>query len=401
MMPLTPSGMHRTGLAHAALALGGFAFGTVEFATMSILPLFSRDLGVGIPAGGHAVSAYALGVVIGAPLLAILGSRASRRTMLVVLLSGFAVANLLSAITPSFGWLLVLRFLAGLPHGAYFGLAAIVAASLVDESRRATAIGRVMAGLTVATILGVPTANLLAQIFGWRSCFAIVAGLAIVSAAAIRVMVPYDGGRADAPFLAELSPLASLQVWLTLGIGAIGFGGMFAIYTYLAPTLAAVTHAPAAAVPVVLALFGVGMTLGNLAIPRFANRAPMRTAGALLLWSAAAAALFPLAAQHLWSMAVIVVALGLGGALGTVLQTRLMDIAGKGQALAAALNHSAFNTANALGPWLGGLAIGAGWGWTSTGWVAVALVSGGFAIWATAVITDERSTRRGEAIFPA
>ena len=189
-------------------------------------------------------------------------------------------------------------------------------------------------------------------------------------------------------------------MWLTLGIGAIGFGGMFAIYTYLVPTLAEVTHAPKSAVPVLLALFGVGMTLGNLAVPRFANRAPMRTAGIVLLWSAAVAALYPLAVLHLWSTGVIVVAIGLGGALGTVLQTRLLDVAGKGQALAAALNHSAFNTANALGPWLGGLVLGAGWGWTSTGWVAVGLASGGLAIWVVAALVDRRGTPRKSADLP-
>ena len=399
MTSSSPFEAQQSGVAYAALALGGFAIGTAEFATMSILPLFSRGLGVGIPAGGHAISAYALGVVIGAPLLAVLGARASRRTMLLLLMAWFAVANLLSAAAPSFGWLLAFRFLSGLPHGAYFGLAALVAAKLVAEGRRATAIGRVMTGLTVATIAGAPVANLLAQLLGWRACFGIVACLAIASAAAVRAVAPHDRGHADADFLAELGALASRQVWLTLGMGAIGFGGMFAIYTYLVPTLVAVTRAPAAAVPVVLALFGVGMTLGNLAVPCFANRAPTWTTGALLLWSAATAALYPLAAHHLWSAAAILFAIGLGGALGTVLQTRLMDVAGEGQALAAALNHSAF-TANALGPWLGSLAISAGWGWTSTGWVAVVLASGGLAIWSVAVVVDGRAMRRPAASLP-
>ena len=176
----------RSGGAHAALALGGFAIGTAEFATMSILPMFSRDLGVSIPTGGHAISAYALGVVVGAPLLAVLGARTGRRTMLLLLMAWFAVANLLSAAAPSFGWLLAFRFLSGLPHGAYFGFAALVAAGLVDSSQRATAIGRVMTGLTVATIAGVPMANLAAQLLGWRACFGIVAGLEVASAVAVR-----------------------------------------------------------------------------------------------------------------------------------------------------------------------------------------------------------------------
>jgi DHA1 family inner membrane transport protein len=226
--------------------------------------------------------------------------------------------------------------------------------------------------------------------------------MAIASAVAVRALVPHDHGRADASPLGELAALRNAQVWLTLGIGAVGFGGMFAIYTYLVPTLTMVTHAPDAAIPVVLALFGVGMTLGNAVVPRFADRSPMLTAGALLLWSAAVAALYPLAAGRLWSISAVVVAIGLGGALGTVLQTRLMDVAGQGQGLAAALNHSAFNTANAIGPWLGGLTIAAGWGWTSTGWVAVALATGGLTIWSVAVLTDPvRRAARSPAGHPA
>ena len=359
---------------------------------MSILPLFARDLHVDLPTGGRAISAYAIGVVVGAPLLAVGRARLSRRMMLIALMAWVAVANLLSAAAPSFGWLLFYRFLSGLPHGAYFGLAALVAASLVEDDRRMVAVGRVMAGLTVATVVRVPAANLLAQLGGWRASFVVVAALALATIAAVWALVPHDPGRRDAPFLAELDALLNPRVWLTLGIGAIGFGGMFAIYTYLVPTLAIVTHAPALAVPVVLALFGIGMTLGNLLVPRLAGGTPMPAAGALLLWTAVTAAIYPFAAQRLWSMAAIVVAIGVGGALGTLLQTRLMDVAGRAQALAAALNHSAFNTANAIGPWLGGLAISAGWGWTATGWVAaaLALALGGLAIWALALATDRR-----------
>ena len=284
------------------------------------------------------------------------------------------------------GTLLAFRFLSGLPHGAYFGLAALVAAGMVPMDRRAGAVGRVMLGLTVATIVGVPGANVLGQVFGWRAGFGVVAILAIASAAAVWTLVPRDPRRADASFLAELGALRRAQVWLTLGIGAIGFGGMFAIYTYLASTLAAVTHAPGWAPPLVFAAFGVGLTLGNIVIPRFADRSLMPTAGGLLAWSAATAALYPFAAPHLWSMFLIVTAIGMGGALGAIVQTRLMDVAGDSQALAAALNHSAFNTANALGPFLGGLAISAGLGWTATGWVAFALALGGLSMWALALL---------------
>ena len=389
-MTSTASSPRRSGVVHAGLALGGFAIGTTEFATMSVLPLVARDFHVDLPTARRAISAYAIGVVVGAPLLAVAGARRSRRTMLIVLMGWIAVANLLSATAPSFGWLLFFRFLSGLPHGVYFGLAALVAASLVEDDRRTVAVGRVMAGLTVATVVGVPAANQLAQLGGWRASFLVVAVLAAATVAAVWTLVPRDHSRPDAAFLAELDALRKTRVWLTLAIGAIGFDGMFASYTYLVTTLAAVTHAPALAVPFVLALFGVGMTLGNLLVPRLAGRTPMPAAGALLLWAVVTAAIYPLAAQRLWSMAAIVVAIGLGGALGTLLQTRLMDVAGRAQGLAAALNHAAFNTANALGPWLGGLAISGGWGWTSTGWVAGGLALGGLAIWALALVTDRR-----------
>ena len=377
------------GLVHSALAVGGFAIGTTEFATMSLLPFFARDLGIDEPTAGHVISAYALGVVVGAPLIAVATARIARRTLLIVLMSLFALANGLSALAPTYHWMLLFRFLSGLPHGAYFGIAALVAASLVPAERRTQAVSRVLMGLTVATIVGVPFANWLGQALGWRWGFAIVAFLAALTATLVAIFAPRDKPAAGASALRELGALKRRQVWLTLATGAIGFGGLFAVYTYLASTLMAVTGVSAAAVPVALAVFGIGMTAGNLVAPHFADRALMPTAGALLLWSAVSLAFYPLAAGHWWSLLVDVVAIGFGGALGTVLQTRLMDVAGDAQALAAALNHSAFNTANALGPWLGGIAIAAGFGWTSTGWVGCGLALAGLAIWAVSARTGD------------
>ena len=379
------------GLVHAVLALGGFAIGTTEFATMSLLPAFSKGMGVDAPTGGHVISAYALGVVVGAPLFAVAGARLSRRMLLVLLMSWFAIGNMLSAFAPTFGALLALRFLTGLPHGAYFGVAALVAAGLVPPEQRTVAIGRVLTGLTVATIVGVPLANLLGQWLGWRWGFGVVAALAALTVALVLIIVAAEPADKDASPLRELGALKRSQVWLTLAIGAIGFGGMFAVYTYLASTLAAVTHAPGYAVPFVLAVFGVGMTAGNIVVPRFADRALMPVAGGLLAFSAVALAVYPFAAAHLWSITLAVAAIGIGGALGAVLQTRLMDVAGDAQGLAAALNHSAFNTANALGPWLGGLAITAGFGWASTGWVGSALALAGLSIWAIALLVQRKS----------
>ncbi|HEX8585133.1 MAG TPA: MFS transporter [Allosphingosinicella sp.] len=368
--------------------MGGFAIGTTEFATMSLLPFFADGLGIDEPTAGHVISAYALGVVVGAPLLAILAAKLARRTLLLLLMAIFAVANGLSALAPTYEWMLFFRFLSGLPHGAYFGIAALVAASLVPQEKRTQAIARVMLGLTTATIIGVPFANWLGQAFGWRWGFGVVAVVAIATVAMIWLVAPRQPPEPGASPLKEFGALRSRQVWLTLATGAIGFGGLFAVYTYLASTLMEVTGVGAGAVPIVLAIFGLGTTAGNLIVPRFADRALMPTAGALLLFSAAALAFYPLAASNIWTMSLSVFAIGVGGSLGTILQARLMDVAEDAQSLAAALNHSAFNFAHALGPWLGGLAIAAGFGLTSTGWVGCALALGGLAFWGVSVLDD-------------
>jgi DHA1 family inner membrane transport protein len=368
-----------------ALAVGGFAIGTTEFATMSLLPYFARDLHISEPTAGRVISAYALGVVVGAPIIAVLSARVARRTLLVGLMCLFALANGLSALAPTYHWMLAFRFLSGLPHGAYFGIAMLVAASLVPNERRTQAVGRVLLGLTVATIVGVPLANWLGQAFGWRWGFAVVAALAVCSAALIAQFAPREGVATGASPLRELGALKRLQVWLTLATGAIGFGGLFAVYTYLDSTLIDVTHVAARMVPLVLAAFGLGMTAGNLWVPRFADRALMATAGVMLVWSAVVLALYPLAARDVWTVTLDVFAIGIGGALATVLQTRLMDVAGDAQSLAAALNHSAFNVANAIGPLLGGMAITAGFGLTSTGYVGSALALAGLGVWAVSL----------------
>jgi DHA1 family inner membrane transport protein len=372
-------------LVHFALAMGGFAIGTTEFATMSLLPYFAHDLGISAPTAGHAISAYALGVVLGAPLIAVLAARLARRTLLIGLMLVFALANGLTGLVPSYHAMLLLRFLSGLPHGAYFGVAMLVAASLVPEEKRAHASARVLMGLTVATIIGVPSANWLGQVIGWRWGFGIVAALSLLTATLVALFAPHQPPEEGASPLTELAALENRDVLLTLAIGAIGFGGLFSVYTYLADTLLAVTHVQESVTPLVFAVFGAGMMSGLVIVPRFAHGRLMRTAGWLLLWFAVTLAIYPLATGNLWTIMASVFAIGLGGALGPILQTRLMDVAGKAQTLAAALNHSAFNAANALGPFLGGIAIAHGYGLPSTGLVGSALALGGLAIWAVAV----------------
>ena len=373
-----------------ALAMGAFAIGTTEFATMSLLPYFAASLGIDAPTAGHVISAYALGVVVGAPVIAVLTARMRRRTLLILLMGMFALGNGLSALAPTYGWMMAFRFLSGVPHGAYFGIASLVAASLVPNDKRTRALGQVFLGLTIATVIGVPAANFLGQAIGWRWSFAVVALLGVTAMGLVAIFAPRDEPDPFASPLRELSALRHGQVWLTLAIGAIGFGGLFAVYTYLASTLTAVTHVSPGVVPLVLCAFGCGLTLGNLIVPRFADRALMSTAGVLLLWSAAALAIYPLAALSIWSVTADVVLIGMGAALATVLQTRLMDVSGEARALPAALNHSAFNTANALGPALGGAAIAAGYGWTSTGWVGCGLALAGFVIWLGSVALDRQ-----------
>ena len=391
--PVAAPGANPT-LVLLALAVGGFAIGTTEFAAMSLLPDFAPDLGLDAPTAGHVISAYALGVVVGAPVIAVLAAKVARRTLLVGLMVLFALGNGLSALAPTYHWMLAFRFLAGLPHGAYFGVAALVAASLVPRERRSQAVSRVILGLTIATVVGVPLANGIGQFVGWRWSFGLVALLALLTALLVRLYAPLGAPAKGASPLRELGALRRGQVWLTLGTGAIGFGGLFSVYTYLASTLLEVTHAAPVAIPAILAVFGLGMTIGNLVCAWAADRAQMPAAGATLVWSAAALALYPLASSSLWTLAPTVFLIGCGCGLATILQTRLMDVAEDAQTLAAALNHSAFNIANALGPWLAGLALAAGYGLPSTGWVGVALALGGLAIWAVSFTVDRRSHGR-------
>jgi DHA1 family inner membrane transport protein len=372
-------------LVHFALAVGGFAIGTTEFATMSLLPYFAHDLGISAPTAGHAISAYALGVVLGAPLIAVLAAKLARRTLLIGLMLVFALANGLTGLVPSYHAMLLLRFLSGLPHGAYFGVAMLVAASLVPENKRAQASARVLMGLTVATIIGVPSANWLGQTIGWRWSFGIVAVLSLLTATLVALFAPHQPPEEGASPLTELAALKNRDVLLTLAIGAIGFGGLFSVYTYLADTLLAVTHVKESVTPLVFAVFGAGMMSGLVIVPHFAHGRLMRTAGWLLVWFAVTLAIYPLATGNLWTIMLSVFAIGMGGALGPILQTRLMDVAGKAQTLAAALNHSAFNAANALGPFLGGIAIAHGYGLPSTGFVGSGLALGGLLIWAVAM----------------
>jgi len=387
-------------LAIFAMAIGAFGIGTGEFAIMGLLPNLARDLSITEPEAGHVISAYALGVVVGAPLFAIAFARTARKPLMLWLMALFAIGNFGSAVAPDYLSLIALRFLSGLPHGAYFGIAALVAASMVDVGYRSRAVGRVMLGLTVSTLIGMPLATYLGQSMGWRPTFGGVGVVGVLALLMIMRFVPAIAIAAGASPLRELGALKRPQVWLTLGIAAVGCGGMFSVFTYVVPLLTEVSGVPVVWVPLVLALFGVGMTLGNILGAAMADKALMPTIGGMLAFSAISLSLIPFTAQFWLTASISVLLVGFTVAIGTALQTRLMDVAADGQTLAATLNHAAFNLANAIGALFGGMAIAAGYGWGSTGVVGGILAVGGFALWVISALLDRR-TRRWQPLIVA
>ena len=372
-----------------ALGIGGFSIGTGEFVIMGLLPDVARDLGTTIPSAGGLISAYALGVVVGAPLLAVLAARWPRRALLIALMGFYALANFATALVPGLLPVGLTRFASGLPHGAYFGVAALVAAAISPPDRRGSAVGFVMLGLTTAMLVGAPLATWLGQLLGWRAAFVFVGLVALLATLLIRIGVPDLPADQGAGPLRELGALARPQVWLTLGIAGIGFGGLFCVFSYIKPLLTELSGLGIGRIPLALSLFGLGAVAGNLVGARLADRAVMPTIGGILVYAALLLAGFGALAQHVPGALLGVFLLGGIIALGPALQIRLMDVAGDAQTLAAALNHSAFNFANALGAWLGGLAIAAAWGWTSLGEVGAALALAGLVFWGLARLVGD------------
>ncbi|WP_413100770.1 MFS transporter [Streptomyces sp. Inha503] len=376
-------------LALLALAVSAFGIGTTEFVMMGLLPNVANDLDTSVPTAGYLVSAYAIGVVVGAPLLTALGSRIPRKRMLVLLMALFTVGNLASALAPNFGLLIAGRVLAGLPHGAFFGVGAVVAARLVTEDRRARAVATMFLGLTIANIVGVPVATLLGQNLGWRATFLVVAAIGVVAMAALARLVPRISHEQHGGLRQELGALRDRQVLLGLLTAVFGFAGVFAVYSYLASMMTEVTGFGESTVTLVLALFGIGMTLGALVAGPLTDRALRPTLYGSLAALAAVLVAFDFTVHVKWAALLSVVVLGAVGFMTTTpLQMLVMNKAQHAPTLASASNHSAFNLANAGGAWLGGVAIAAGWGWTSPTLVGAVLAVIGLAIALIAGLTD-------------
>lgn len=375
-----------------ALAVGGFGIGTGEFAIMGLLPDVARTYGVTVAEAGHAITAYALGVVVGAPIIAIMAAKLSRRTLLLLLMGVFAAGNIISAMATDFAAFTFLRFLTGLPHGAYFGVAALVAASMVEPHRRARAVGRVMLGLTIATLVGTPIATYGGQILSWRAAFLLVGAIAVLTVLLIALRLPQDKVEPGASVRRELGAFRRPQVLLTLAVASIGFGGMFSIFSYIAPTTTDVAGLSPSMVAVMLTLFGIGMNVGNVVGSRMADYSLNGTIGGMLAFNIVMMAVFGLTAQNPMMLAICVFLTGCGFAACPAVQTRLMDVAADAQTLAAASNHSAFNIANALGAWLGGVVITAGYSAAATAYVGSVLSAAGLAVFLVAIYLDRRET---------
>ncbi|CAN7266166.1 MFS transporter [Rhizobium leguminosarum] len=384
-----PSAM-TVALVQLALACGGFGIGTGEFAIMGLLPNVAETFSVTTPQAGYVISAYALGVVVGAPVIAVLAAKMARRTLLLMLMLIFAAGNISSAMAPTFESFTLLRFVSGLPHGAYFGVAALVAASMVPVHRRARAVGRVMLGLTVATLLGTPLTTFFGQSLDWQVAFFSVGVLGLLTVALIWFYVPKDRVSEEAGFLRELGAFRRPQVWLTLGIAAVGYGGMFAMFSYIASTTTEVATLPETAVPIMLVLFGVGMNAGNFIGSWLADKSLLGTIGGSLIYNVVVLTTFSLTAANPYMLGLCVFLVGCGFAAGPALQTRLMDVAADAQTLAAASNHSAFNIANAIGAWLGGLVIAWGYGFAATGYVGAVLSFLGLFVFAASLRLERR-----------
>ncbi|MFE7707208.1 MFS transporter [Streptomyces sp. NPDC057486] len=386
-------------LALLALAVGAFGIGTTEFVIMGLLPEVAADFQVSIPTAGFLVTGYALGVVLGAPLMTVLGTRVTRKRMLMLLMGLFVVGNMVSAVAPVFGVMLAGRVIASLAHGAFFGIGSVVAADLVAPQKRAGAIAMMFTGLTVANVVGVPLGTYIGQSVGWRTTFFVVAALGVVGLLGVARLVPEQPKAEGVRLRHELAAFGNVQVLLAMAMTVLGFGGVFAAITYITPMMTEIAGYSASSVTWLLVLFGLGMVGGNLLGGKFADRhlMPMLyvSLGALSL----ILALFTLTAHNKIAAAVTIVLIGgLGFATVPPLQKRVLDQAAGAPTLASAVNIGAFNLGNALSAWLGGLVIAAGLGYTAPNWVGAALAASALVLAVLSSALERRTATRSRLV---
>lgn len=391
-------------LALYALTAGAFGIGVTEFVIMGLLLEVSADLGVSISAAGLLISGYALGVMVGAPLMTILTARWPRKTVLLALMAIFTLGNLACALAPSYAALLAARVLTAFAHGTFFGVGSVVATGLVAPQQRASAIAVMFTGLTVATVLGVPFGTWLGQIYGWRATFWAVSAVGALALAIIAALVPRQPAAADAgDWRAELRALARPPVLLGLLTTVLGFGGLFTVFTYIAPLLRQVSGFSESAVSPILLVFGGGLVAGNLLGGKLADRRLLPSLLGSLLLLALVMALMSFALHSQWLTVLFVALLG-AASFATVppLQMWVLEKAGgAGQSLASSFNIGAFNLGNALGAWLGGAVIDRGLGLAALPGVGalVPLAALVIALWARAL--DRRARAADCAVASA
>lgn len=387
-----------------ALSLGGFAIGATEFSALGLLPQIAADLlpdvwhashSAAVARSGVMVSAYAAGVVVGAPTIAALAARASHKRLLLVLLAVIVGATVLTAVLPSFGLVIAARFVSGLPHGAYFGMASLVAAELMGPGSRGRAAAFVLSGLTIANVVGVPAFTFIGQQAGWRTAYLVIAGAFAATFAAVLLLVPGRPGDPTATVGNELRVFTKPMVWITMLTGAVGFGGLFSAYTYIAPITTGVTGLPQAVVPAVLIVFGVGMTLGNSLAGLLIDRGPTRALYVFFGAIVASLALLALTAGSPVGLFGSVLLIGASAAaLSPAIQVRLQDLARESLTIGAALNHSALNIGNSLGAGLGGVALAVGLGYLSPILVGLAMSVAGVLIALIGTLVERRALSR-------
>lgn len=384
-----------------ALAIGAFGIGTTEFVIMGLLPQVGADLGVSVPTAGFLVTGYALGVMIGAPVMTALGTRISRRTMLMLLMGLFVLGNLISAVAPVFAVMLIGRVVASLAHGAFFGIGSVVAAELVAPEKKAGAISMMFTGLTVANVVGVPLGTFVGQTAGWRVTFLIVAGLGVLGLAGVAKLVPDVPKPEGVRLRHEAAAFRNPQVVLAMAMTVLGFGGVFAAITYIAPMMTEVSGFAESSVTWLLVVFGLGMVAGNLIGGRFADRRLMPMLSTALGGLALVLLLFTFLASGKAASVVAVFLIGLlGFATVPPLQKRVLDHAHGAPTLASAVNIGAFNLGNALSAWLGGLVISAGLGYAAPNAVGAVLAAAALVLAAVSHRLEVRQARTTEAAPP-